>query len=117
MRLYTLDCGRLDFADMALVSDTADYAGHSGTMAVPCFLVHHDADWLLWDTGLGDEIAASPGGVDRYGFHWTVRHTWHPCSASTRWPPDGERASSSSTTQATSPACRPRPAISIGSRT
>ncbi len=75
VRLYTLDCGQLDFKDMALVSDTGDYAGRSGTMAVPCYLIRHGSTWVLWDAGLGDAIAGKPGGEDRFGFHWTVRKT------------------------------------------
>jgi len=32
VRLYTIDCGRMDFKDMgALFSDTGDYAGQAGT--------------------------------------------------------------------------------------
>lgn len=34
-RLYTLNCGRLDFQDMGAFSDTGGHAGESGTMAVP----------------------------------------------------------------------------------
>ena len=75
IRLYTLDCGRLDFDDMKDVSDTDDYAGQKGVMAVSCFLIRHGDDWLLWDAGLGDEIAALPDGKDEFGFHWTVTKT------------------------------------------
>lgn len=73
IRLYTLDCGTLDFSDLSLVSDTDDYVGKSGSMAVPCFLIKHGADWLLWDTGLGDDLVPKPQGEMRYGFRWTVR--------------------------------------------
>lgn len=75
IRLYTLDCGRLDFDDMKDVSDTDDYAGQKGVMAVSCFLIRHGDEWLLWDAGLGDEIAALPNGQDEFGFHWTVTKT------------------------------------------
>jgi N-acyl homoserine lactone hydrolase len=75
VRLYTLDCGTLDFPDMSLVSDTDDYAKQSGSMAVPCFLIKHGTDWMLWDTGLGDNLAGKPGGEMRYGFRWTVRRS------------------------------------------
>jgi N-acyl homoserine lactone hydrolase len=75
LRLYTLDCGRLDFTDMGPLADTGEYAGKPGTMAVPCFLIQHGKDWMLWDAGLGDDIAAIPGGKMHYGFKWTVEKT------------------------------------------
>ena len=60
---------------MSGLSDTGEYAGHKGTLQVPCFLIRHGKDWMLWDAGLGDEIAALPEGRMRYGFHWTVKRT------------------------------------------
>jgi glyoxylase-like metal-dependent hydrolase (beta-lactamase superfamily II) len=63
VRLYTLDCGRLDIADMSLFSDTGEHTGERGTLAVPCFLIRHPKGNLLWDTGLGDRLAAKPEGV------------------------------------------------------
>ncbi|CAN5452655.1 N-acyl homoserine lactonase family protein [soil metagenome] len=74
-QLYTLDCGRLDVADMGEFSDTGEHSGEIGSLAAPCFLIHHGRDWLLWDTGLGDDIAAHPNGVERFGYHFTVRST------------------------------------------
>jgi glyoxylase-like metal-dependent hydrolase (beta-lactamase superfamily II) len=75
LRLYTLDCGTLALDDMGLFSDTGEHTGESGVMAVPCFLVRHGDEWLLWDTGLGDRLAAVPGGVHQLGGQWTVRRT------------------------------------------
>ena len=62
VRLYTLDCGRIDFTDMSDFSDTGDHDGERGAMPVSCFLIRHGTDWMLWDAGLGDEIAATPAG-------------------------------------------------------
>ena len=73
VRLYTLDCGHLDLDDMGLF-DSAQ-AGRRGAMAVPCYLVRDGDGWLLWDTGLGDALAASPRGRHILGGQWTVRHT------------------------------------------
>ena len=75
MRLYTLDCGRIDFTDMANFADTGDHDGEHGAMPVPCFLIRHGADWMLWDAGLGDEIAASPAGREIVGLHFRVPRT------------------------------------------
>lgn len=74
-RLYTLDCGRIDFTDMHVFSDTGEHAGEHGAMPVPCFLIQHGKDWMLWDAGLGDEIAAFPQGQVKVGLHFRVPKT------------------------------------------
>ena len=53
VELYTLNCGQLDCPDMTPFSDTGEYAGETGVMAMPCYLIHHDKEWMLWDAGLG----------------------------------------------------------------
>lgn len=75
LRLYTLDCGRIDFDDLSAFADTGEHDGENETMPVSCFLLHHGTDWLLWDAGLGDEIAASPSGRTVVGLHFRVPHT------------------------------------------
>jgi len=75
MRLYTLDCGRIDIPDLASFSDTGDYDGEHEAMPVPCFLIRHGTEWMLWDAGLGDEIAASPDGRQVVGLHFRVPRT------------------------------------------
>lgn len=75
MRLYTLDCGRIDFTNMANYADTGDHDGAHGAMPVTCFLIRHGADWMLSDAGLGDEIADSPGGREVLGMHFHVPRT------------------------------------------
>ena len=57
IRLYALDCGRIMLQDMAIFSDTGEYDGRAGTLVAPCFLVVHPRGTLLWDTGLGDQLA------------------------------------------------------------
>ncbi|MBX9402140.1 N-acyl homoserine lactonase family protein [Lysobacter sp. BMK333-48F3] len=77
LRVYALDCGRIDLQDMGMFSDADEYAGQSGTMAAPCFLIEHPKGRLLWDTGLGDAIAAKPEGVPLpgMGIRFTVQRT------------------------------------------
>ena len=36
LRLYILDCGHATFKDMGGFSDTGEYDGKSGEIAVPC---------------------------------------------------------------------------------
>jgi N-acyl homoserine lactone hydrolase len=75
LQLYTLDCGRIDFDDEKVFSDTGEHDGEKGIMPVSCFLIHHGNEWMLWDAGLGDEIAASPGGRTVVGLHFRVPRT------------------------------------------
>ncbi len=67
VRLYALDCGHFEFKDMAVLSDTGEYDGKPGKFANPCFLIRHPKGVLLWDAGLGDKIADSPGGIELGG--------------------------------------------------
>jgi N-acyl homoserine lactone hydrolase len=64
LRLYVLDCGHATFKDMGGFSDTGEYDGKSGEIAVPCFLVRHPKGDLLWDTGLGDHYNYPKEGSD-----------------------------------------------------
>ncbi len=75
MRLYAIDCGRLDYSNMDGFSDTDNYAGQTGSLVVPCFLVLHGNDWMLWDTGVGDRIAALPNGEIKQGARFSLRRT------------------------------------------
>lgn len=63
LKLYVLDCGRIDIADMNVFADTGEYAGRRMVLADPCFLVRHPKGDLLWDAGIGDPVAAMPQGV------------------------------------------------------
>jgi glyoxylase-like metal-dependent hydrolase (beta-lactamase superfamily II) len=72
LRLYALDCGRAVLTDMSMFSDADDYDGQPGQLADPCFLIRHPRGTLLWDTGLGDKIAAHPEGVDFNGIRFYV---------------------------------------------
>jgi len=64
VRLYALDCGRIHLKDKGIFSDTFEYDGKSVDMVDPCWVIRHPKGTLLWDTGLGDKMAESKGGVD-----------------------------------------------------
>lgn len=74
LRLYAMDCGQLTIKDAAMFSDTGDYDGKSLKAVVSCYLIQHPKGTLLWDAGLNDQIAQTPGGVDAGGgnFHLQV---------------------------------------------
>ncbi len=64
VRLYALDCGLIQIKNMGMFSDTGEYDGKPGTIVDPCWVIRHPKGTLLWDTGLGDQIAENKGGVD-----------------------------------------------------
>jgi glyoxylase-like metal-dependent hydrolase (beta-lactamase superfamily II) len=64
VRLYAMDCGRVQFRDLALFSQTHDYDGQTGEIVAPCYLIRHPAGDLLWDTGFPEALADIPGGLD-----------------------------------------------------
>lgn len=77
LRLYAMDCGRVKVKDAAVFADTGEYDGRPLDAIAPCFLIRHPKGMLMWDTGLSDELAKSPGGVDAMGgnFHMSVTRT------------------------------------------
>jgi glyoxylase-like metal-dependent hydrolase (beta-lactamase superfamily II) len=72
VRLYAIECGRIDVKDMGAFADTGEYDGQSGTLTVSCYLIRHPKGTLLWDTGLSDKLAENKAGVDVGGFKLTV---------------------------------------------
>ena len=67
VRLYALDCGRLEFKDMGFFADTGEYDGTPGKLTASCYVIKHAKGVLVWDTGLGDKIAEMPQGLDLFG--------------------------------------------------
>jgi glyoxylase-like metal-dependent hydrolase (beta-lactamase superfamily II) len=57
IRVYVLDCGKLDLDTLELFEDTDAYQATPGTMADPCFLIRHPSGDLLWDTGMSESLA------------------------------------------------------------
>jgi N-acyl homoserine lactone hydrolase len=72
VRLYAIECGRIDVKDLGAFADTGEYDGQSGTLTVSCYLIRHPKGTLLWDTGLSDKLAENKAGVDVGGFKLTV---------------------------------------------
>lgn len=75
MKVYALSGGQLHFKNMGIFYDTGEHEGEVGYMVVPCYLIKHGNDWLLWDTGNGDEIAAHPAGIYKIGIRFIVQKT------------------------------------------
>ena len=62
IKLYTIDCGSYDVADMESLSSTGEYDGQKLQMANPCFLIRHPKGDLLWETGHVDSLADKING-------------------------------------------------------
>lgn len=62
LRLYALDCGDMYTKNKNFFSDTFDYDGQTNAGVSPCFVIRHPKGTLLWNTGIGDEIAALKDG-------------------------------------------------------
>lgn len=72
LRLYTLDCGQVDVADANIFSDTQGYDGRTLDLPVPCYVIKHGTQALLWDAGVPAGIAQA--GNEGVEFSWyTVR--------------------------------------------
>ena len=65
-RLYVLDCGTNYGKDQGRWSPGVN-AGQGILFSDNCYLIRHGKQWMLWDTGLPDEIAKSPDGVETGG--------------------------------------------------
>ncbi|MBL8531436.1 MAG: N-acyl homoserine lactonase family protein [Hyphomonadaceae bacterium] len=63
VRLYAMDCGRIEFPDVNIFADDGSMAGVARTLVDPCFLIRHPNGDLLWDAGFPDAIAAMPNGL------------------------------------------------------
>jgi N-acyl homoserine lactone hydrolase len=75
LRLYAMDCGRLEFTNLGPFADTGEYDGHPGTLLASCYLIRHPRGDLLWDSGVGDKYAADPAGVQLPSYRAIVRDT------------------------------------------
>jgi glyoxylase-like metal-dependent hydrolase (beta-lactamase superfamily II) len=69
IKLYAMDCGTIDVADMQSLSAKGEYNGQKVQLVNPCFLIRHKDGDLLWDTGHIDNMADSTVGV--------VNGVWH----------------------------------------
>lgn len=75
LRLYTLDCGKIDFLDLGLFDSGGAYEGRTHKAVDTCYLIRHAKGDLLWDAGLPDSINAMKGGVTDGPFHIEVPNT------------------------------------------
>src|SRR4051812_26357142 len=79
VRIYALDCGAIELPMLEVAPapiGIADSTGNPGRLVDVCYLIRHPKGDVLWDLGLGDELARQPGGaITEAGVHLEVDHT------------------------------------------
>lgn len=60
LKMYRLDCGHMRLGDKSIMSDEGRYIGQSYDIVISCYLIKHNSQWLLWDTGLPKKYLAGP---------------------------------------------------------
>ena len=58
--LWRLDCGTIALKDMNAFSDNFAYSPAPKSLTNSCYLIRHDGDYLLWDTGLPLALLNAP---------------------------------------------------------
>lgn len=56
LELWRLDCGTIQVNELNQFSDTFQYTGQSKTLTDSCYLLRHNDELMLWDTGLSKEL-------------------------------------------------------------
>lgn len=56
LELWRLDCGTVQVNELQQFSDTFNYVGKSKTLTNSCYLIRHNKQLMLWDTGLPEAL-------------------------------------------------------------
>ena len=56
LELWRLDCGKIQVNKLQQFSDTFNYVGKSKTLTNSCYLIRHNKQFMLWDTGLPETL-------------------------------------------------------------
>jgi glyoxylase-like metal-dependent hydrolase (beta-lactamase superfamily II) len=75
LRLYVLDCGRIEISDLSAFDRGGAYDGRADDFVDSCYLVRHPDGDLVWDAGLPDAIHDIPDGVTEDAFTLKVPKT------------------------------------------
>ncbi len=56
LQLWRLDCGTIQVNKLEMFSDTFNYIGESKTLTGSCYLIRHNDQLMLWDTGFPEKM-------------------------------------------------------------
>jgi N-acyl homoserine lactone hydrolase len=74
-RIYDLDGGTAEVADASIYSPGID-VGKPLSLSCNAYLIRCAGRWILWDTGIGDELVTVPGGeIIAHGIRGVVKRT------------------------------------------
>lgn len=75
LKLYALDCGRIEMLDLGIFSIEGAYEGEQNSAIDTCFLIRHPKGDLVWDAGLPDSLAQMEDGLTNGPFKVSVPTT------------------------------------------
>lgn len=74
-RIYDLDGGIAEVADASIYSPGID-VGRPLSLSCNAYLIRRAGQWILWDTGIDDELMKVPGGeIIAHGIRGVVKRT------------------------------------------
>jgi hypothetical protein len=63
-RLYVFNCGESTVADISRWTPGVN-VGKPGAFSANCYLIRHAKGWMMWDSGINDNVATMPNGFQR----------------------------------------------------
>ncbi|MGH1329556.1 MAG: N-acyl homoserine lactonase family protein [Paracoccaceae bacterium] len=60
VELWRLDCGAISLGDMGAFSDNFAYESAQKVLTNSCYVIRHDAEYLLWDAGFPAALLGAP---------------------------------------------------------
>lgn len=65
VEMWRLDCGEFKDFDIEGMSDVFSYPGRKKTLSDGCYLIRHEKQFMLWDTGLPPSSIGKPIGLKK----------------------------------------------------
>ena len=63
-RLYVFNCGESTVPDLSRWTPGVN-VGKPGAFSANCYLIRHAKGWMMWDSGINDNVATMPNGFQR----------------------------------------------------
>jgi len=63
-RMYVFNCGESTVPDVSRWTPGVN-VGQPGAFSANCYLIRHAKGWMMWDSGINDNVATMPKGFQR----------------------------------------------------